>query len=119
MSRISGAMAWDLGAAAQRIVHLTRRPRKPKPLAGSGRGTLSRGPPAMDDLARFLGGLLRLRRGQPAAGKAGLLQPAPQMRILPHDSPDERRALVFDHRADGPLVDGELVAVDPAEARNA
>src|SRR5208282_1849684 len=56
--------------------------------------------------------------GQPATGEARSLQTAPDVRIFPHDTPDERGALVFDHRADGPLVDAEIIAIDPAEACN-
>src|SRR5207253_5972642 len=59
-----------------------------------------------------------LRRGQPAAGEAGSLQTPPEMRVLLHDAPDQRRALVFDHRADGSLVDAEIVDVHPAESRD-
>src|SRR5262249_41738072 len=57
-----------------------------------------------------------LRRGQPAAGKTGALQTAPQMRAFLHDPPDQVAAIVLDHRANRPLIDADIVAVDPAEA---
>src|SRR6184192_3764357 len=59
-----------------------------------------------------------LRRGQPTAGETGPLQAAPQVQILFHDAPDQRRALVFDHSANGSLIDAEIIAVDPAESRD-
>src|SRR5262245_3627192 len=60
--------------------------------------------------------LLRRRRlRQPAAGEARALQAATDVRIALHQLPDEAAAVVLDHRHDRPLVDAEIVAVDPAD----
>src|SRR5690349_8559848 len=55
---------------------------------------------------------------QPPARKTGALQAATNVRILAHDPPDEIVAIVFDHRDDRALVDADIVAGDPAEARH-
>src|SRR5262245_56102924 len=60
--------------------------------------------------------LLRRRRlAEPTAGENGTLQAATAVRIALHQMPDESAAVVLDHRHDRPLVDAEVVAVDPAD----
>ena len=59
------------------------------------------------------------RRGEPAAGEAGALQAGPDVRIGVHHPPDHVAAVILDHREDRPLVDAEVVAIDPAESGNA
>src|SRR6185295_2135365 len=52
---------------------------------------------------------------EPAPGEAGALQAAPKICVLAHHAPDERAAMVFDHRQDRALVDPDVVVGDPAE----
>src|SRR2546428_6531771 len=85
----------------------------------------AREPLSKSRMSRVSGAIARgrrgesLRRGQPTAGETGPLQAAPQVQILFHDAPDQRRALVFDHSANGSLIDAEVIAVDPAESGDA
>src|SRR5205823_6217060 len=58
------------------------------------------------------------RSREPAAREPGALQPATYMRVLFHHPPNNRTAVIFDHRADGSLIDAKVVAVDPAKTRN-
>ena len=63
-------------------------------------------------------GSRRAAHPQPAAGEAGPLEPAPDVRIAAHHLPDEAAAVIFDHRQDRPLVDAEIIGVVPAPARH-
>src|SRR5256886_15268256 len=60
-----------------------------------------------------------LRCGEPAPGEPSTLEAATQVRILLHHAPDQCAALVLDHRANGPLIDAQVVDIDPSEARDA
>src|SRR5215472_17871432 len=51
---------------------------------------------------------------EPAARESGALQPLAQVRIRAHHPPDEIAAVVLDHGEDRPLVDTDIVSVDPA-----
>src|SRR5262245_50763088 len=54
-------------------------------------------------------------RGEPAPREAGPLQAATQVRIVAHHAPDQASTIVLDHREQGPLVDPEVIAIDPAK----
>src|SRR5207253_2100506 len=41
-------------------------------------------------------------------------QPAHNVRVAAHEPPDELRAVVLGHREDGPLVDAQVIDVEPA-----
>src|SRR5206468_9933901 len=58
-------------------------------------------------------------RGQPAALEAGPGQALADVRVLAHHAPDHRAPIVLDHRENRALVDAQVVAVDPAKARDA
>ena len=54
---------------------------------------------------------------QPAAAKASTRQPRADVRVPAHHLPDQPRSLVLDHRQNRPLIDAQIVAVDPADVR--
>ena len=45
-------------------------------------------------------------------------QPGLDVRVGAHDPPNEPRPVIFDHREDRPLVDSEVIAVEPRDARS-
>src|SRR6516225_7254883 len=51
---------------------------------------------------------------EPAAREPGALQPLAKVRIGAHHAPDEIAAVVLDHGEDRPLIDTDIVRVDPA-----
>src|SRR5580704_12257023 len=51
---------------------------------------------------------------QPAALEAGALETPPDVLIIPHDAPDEVAAVVLEHGENRPLVDAEIVLIEPA-----
>src|SRR5207237_3855198 len=57
------------------------------------------------------------RLPQPAALEPGALEAAPQVGIAAHDTPHELAAVVLDHGHDRPLIDPEVIRVDPAGRR--
>src|SRR5437870_11600702 len=57
------------------------------------------------------------RLPQPAALEPGPLEAAPQVGIAAHDTPHELAAVVLDHGHDRPLIDPEVIRVDPAGRR--
>src|SRR5258708_2388836 len=57
----------------------------------------------------------RLR--QPAALESGALEAAPHVGIAAHDTPHELTAVVLDHGHDRPLIDPEIIRVDPGGRR--
>src|SRR5262245_3067581 len=54
---------------------------------------------------------------QPTPRKPGPLQPPNNVRILPHDLPYQPRPVVLDHGDDGPLIDAEVIDIDPSLIR--
>src|SRR5687768_2597074 len=54
--------------------------------------------------------------GDPSARESGSTQPAHHVSVAVHQLPDERGAPVLDHRENGPLVDAEIVGVEPRHA---
>src|SRR4029450_10602242 len=59
-----------------------------------------------------------LTRSEPATREASLLEAAPQVRVLAHHAPDELGPIGLHHGEHRPLVDTEIVAGHPAEARD-
>src|SRR5205807_10265499 len=57
------------------------------------------------------------RLPQPAALEPGALEAAPQVGIAAHDTPHEVAPVVLDHGYDRPLIDPEVIRVDPAGRR--
>src|SRR5688572_25247680 len=53
--------------------------------------------------------------GEPSAGEARALETPDDVLIGLHDVPYEPRSIVLDHDQDRPLVDAEVVDVEPAE----
>src|SRR5262249_17909794 len=54
---------------------------------------------------------------QPAARKPGALQAADDVLVLPHGLPDEAAPVVLDHGEDRPLIDPQVVDIEPTEIR--
>jgi hypothetical protein len=52
---------------------------------------------------------------QPATGESGALQTAAYRRVLAHGAPHQITAMIFDHCNDRPLLDPEVVDIDPAQ----
>jgi len=54
---------------------------------------------------------------EPPARESGALQALAHVRIAVHDSPHQRRAIVLDHCQYRPLIDADVVPVNPARQR--
>src|SRR5262245_32503486 len=59
-----------------------------------------------------------LTRSEPTTREASLLEASPQIRVLAHHAPDELAPVVLHHGQHRALVDPEIVAGHPAEARD-
>src|SRR2546423_6726180 len=53
---------------------------------------------------------------QPTSREASPLQAALDVGTLPHEAPDETRAIVLDHADDRALIDAEIIVVEPTQA---
>src|SRR5688500_3149032 len=63
-------------------------------------------------------GHARLPSVQPATGEAGAEQTGAGVRVAPHEAPDQPRPIVLDHQEDWPLIDAEIVTVEPSRVRD-
>src|SRR5213592_1377926 len=84
-------------------------------------GWLTAGNPARNGLGGIwkTGKRVEQRRhlGKPSTSKPSALEPADNVRIPPHHAPHEIRAEVLEHRQNRPLIDAEIIDVEPAERR--
>src|SRR2546426_5446662 len=58
------------------------------------------------------------RSRQPTAREPGPPQPPDKIRIVAHHVPHQAVAMIGDHRNHRPLIDPQVIGVDPTEAGN-